>query len=414
MKHLFRKSWLLISFAGLMLLCVGGSQARAQGDEQVSGKVALKYDEFEAAYGCDHGARLDNFAIELLNNPQVVGYVICYGPEGEGNGSGAFRCKLTEDYMVQARGLSPERIKTVYSGRYKDLKMSAVEFWIVPPGAEPPEAEKYENPAATFTGKFEERLAWDNAGFDESTGPSIGDVSLAAFADLLRQQPETVAYIVAYSTADSAPGAWRRAAKEIAGNLEADYKIAADRVKILCGGYNAKADSERGASAEVHLWIVPKDSPPPVAEETAPEPKPEVAVKVGQFDDQSLEDAAYARRVFQGFADVLNKDKQMQACVIIRPLSKTAEQEAQDKKWGIARADLHALAEAWRNDLEKKYGISRDRLFVVTVEASEYSSGIVETWLVPAGAQLPDPNAFEAEQVPSEEEMIETGNDPQE
>jgi hypothetical protein len=163
----------------------------------------------------------------------------------------------------------------------------------------------------------------------------------------------------------------------------------------------------------VQLWIVPKNSPPPVAETKEPEPRPEVAVRISQFYDESLKDAAYARRVFQGFADVLNNDEQMQAYIIIRPLNKTAEKEAEDKKWGITRADMYALVESWRTDLEQKYGISRDRLFVVTGGAEEFS-GTLETWLVPAGAQPPDPKVVKEEPVDTGEAIDEAEENPQE
>lgn len=392
----------LVSLAVLMVALLCGTQALAQEDKN----EARKIDEFAHAYGCDHGARLDNFAMEIEKEQQSTGYVICYGPAGEGNGSGKFRCDLSKDYLVNTRGLSPERIKTVYGGRYEDFKMSAVEFWIVPPGAEPPAPQKYEKPLPAFSGKFDERLYWDERSFDDSNGPDIGDVTFAAFADLLEQQTESVAYVVAYGTQGSATGAWRRAAKEVTDRLESDYKIAGERVKIVCGGYDAKALNDEGedmnASGKVELWIVPKDSAPPVAEASGPEPKTEKAVQISRFYDSLLEDDAYARRAFQGFADVLRDDAGMQACIVIRPEIMNAEREAEDKRNDVKRADLFALTEKWRNELEKS-GIKRDRLFIVTAEPQEFG-GKIETWLVPKGAQLPDPNAFEEEQVVAEDE----------
>lgn len=385
-----------------------GAQAFAQGSLQDDEKEARKVEEFAGVAGCDHGARLDYFAVELEKEPQSTGYVICYGPAGEGNGSGKFRCDISKDYLVNTRGLLPERIETVYGGRYEDFKMSAVELWIVPPGAEPPTPQKYDKSLPAFSGKFNERLYWDNGGYDESNGPSIGDVTLAAFADLLQEQKESVAYIVAYGTAGSTTGAWRRAAKEVADRLESDYKIAGERVHVLCGGFNAKALSDNGeelnASATVELWILPKDSAPPIKEASEPEPKPAKAVQISRFEDTLLDDEAYARRAFQGFADVLRNDAGMQACLIVRPELMTPQREADDKQIGYKRADLFALTEKWRDELEK-LGIKRDRLFIITTAPAEYA-GNIETWLVPQGAQLPDPNAFEEEQVVTEDEMI--------
>jgi hypothetical protein len=52
-----------------------------------------------------------------------------------------------------------------------------------------------------------------------------------------------------------------------------------------------------------------------------------------------------------------------------------------------------ALVEKWRSELIENYGISEHRLIVITAEAQQSSCGSVETWVVPLGAALPDPNA---------------------
>src|SRR3712207_9278478 len=53
--------------------------------------VARKIDEFGRVGGCDHSARLDNFAIELQNAPGSVGHVIAYGVGGESSGAAGYR-----------------------------------------------------------------------------------------------------------------------------------------------------------------------------------------------------------------------------------------------------------------------------------------------------------------------------------
>src|SRR4051794_17466746 len=60
--------------------------AESPASAQARADVARKIDEFGHAGGCDHSARLDNFAIELQNNADASAYVISYGPGGEGNG----------------------------------------------------------------------------------------------------------------------------------------------------------------------------------------------------------------------------------------------------------------------------------------------------------------------------------------
>ncbi len=414
MMQSLRAGHLLIALS-LLLLAVA-PQARAQfvavEDDE---KAARKFDEFAEVYGCDHGARLSNFAIQLQNEPDAVGYVICYGPESDGSGSASHRLNLTKDYLVMSHGIDPARIRTISGGRYKDLRMSATEFWIASPGAEPPEPQKYENEAETFSGKFTERYFNDSTQYDESTGPSIGDVTLAGFADVLRRQPDARAYLVAYSLEGAAPGAWRRAAKDFSDRLVNGYKIPSDRIVILRGGYRPQGEYE--AAAQVELWVLPANAPPPVAETTEPEQRPKSATLVGRYSDYDLEVARSARLVLEGFADVLKGDEELRACVIIRPRAETEEQADQDKRWGMTRADLNALVERWPSELEEKYGIERNRLVVIVapVEPTEEyqpADGTLETWLVPPGAQLPDPNAIEEETVDPEavitdEEMAE-------
>src|ERR1051325_5412751 len=81
--------------------------------------VASKVDEFGFVAGCDHSARLDNFAIELQNFPDHKGYLIAYGAEGEASGTAGFRLRLEKGYLVNARGIAEERIVTVYGGPYR-------------------------------------------------------------------------------------------------------------------------------------------------------------------------------------------------------------------------------------------------------------------------------------------------------
>src|ERR1044071_4887828 len=92
--------------------------------------VARKFDEFTRVGGCDHSARLDNFAIQLQQEPAMVGYIVAYGPDGDGSGTGNFRLRMSKDYLVNSRGIDPERIKKIYGGPYTNLEESASELWI--------------------------------------------------------------------------------------------------------------------------------------------------------------------------------------------------------------------------------------------------------------------------------------------
>lgn len=395
--------------------------------------VARKFDEFEEVGGCDHGARLDNFAIALANEPTVTGYIIAYGPEGKGVGTGELRLRVSEDYLVNSRGVDPERFKSIYGGRYKEISGSATELWIVPAGAEPPEPQKYGNAAATFNGRVAEYDTSDALyGGGEGTGPAFGHNPLAGMADILRQQPEKLAYIVSFNSPKAAPGAWRRGAREVALALESSHGIKAERIKIIYGGYK-ELDGEGNASARIQLWVAPAGEPP-VAEVKEPEPRPEKAVQILSVDEYALNYEDNSRLAFEGFAEILKNDPQMRACIIIRlenrpeltvEVAEIEEQGAYRIEATEAAAeaealtveetpklDLIQLVEKWKSDLEEKYGISRDRVMVIMGESQQWS-GSIETWVVPPGAALPDPTIVEDDETLAEEEASQARQNPQ-
>lgn len=403
---------LLLPILSILFVTLGAAHIRAQDEVPGVNDTARKIDEFELIDGDSHGAHLDNFAIELGKSPNSVGYVICYGPEGEGSGTGACRCKITEDYLTNVRDILPSRIKTVYGGRYKELKASATELWVVPEEAEPPKPQKYENETATFSGKFLEYDSSEFVSFIDSDGPSIGDVTSAALADILRQQTSARVYIVGYNAAGAAPGAWRRSAKAVAATLQGDYKVNAEQIVILCGGYNAH--NENGTS-RIAIWVAPASAPAPVEEEKAPEPVPDKAVQISSYEQYSLGNATTVRQIFEGFADVLRNNERLSACIIIRPEKKVEERGEETSADTEPDVDMVSLADGWKTELEK-YGISRNRLIVIVApveESDRIGFGSLETWIVPPGAQLPSPNAVEEERVETEEVSTNAEDNPQ-
>lgn len=403
MKRQGRTSLLLIALAAALAHAGAHAQtAREQATAVPSSYaptpgpslVARKIDEFGRVGGCDHSARLDNFAIELQNSSGSVGHIIAYGVEGESSGAVGFRLSREKDYLVNARGIDEDRIVTTYGGPYREMDEASSELWVVPPGAEPPRPVKYKNNAATFKGKFAEYEGWDGEIIegDPGTGPPVGNTTLAGFADVLRLQPDAVAYVVAYNGKEAALGAWRRVGERDADTLLGDYDIEAWRVRVLFGGYKKETT--------VRLWVLPEDAPPPVKGDKK-ERRPEKAVRVGEFNDYTLKYDDYERAAFRGFAEVLKADEQLNVCVIIRPplpSEKTFDPDSPRDPDEPPDVDLVALAEKWRVRLAKEYGIGEHRMTVMVVQPKEdWEAGELETWVVPPGAPLPDPSAEEAE-----------------
>lgn len=97
--------------------------------------ASRKFDEFPDITRNDEKARLDNFAIELQNDPSATGYAIIYP------GRSSKRTEVREhfghivDYLVNSRQMDQSRIKTI-EGPMRDHVI--VELWVVPAGATPP------------------------------------------------------------------------------------------------------------------------------------------------------------------------------------------------------------------------------------------------------------------------------------
>lgn len=118
---------------------------------QESGPASRKIDEFIG--DVDRGdlkARLDNFAIELQNEPGALGHVIVYRSRRDPPGVSQKYVLLARDYLLRQRGIPRNRLVTADGGRSGCLMY---ELWIVPPGAAPPERRfTYQYPAERRAG----------------------------------------------------------------------------------------------------------------------------------------------------------------------------------------------------------------------------------------------------------------------
>jgi hypothetical protein len=95
---------------------------------------ATKFDEYGNIRFNDEKARLDNYAIQLQNQPGSQGYIVVYGACA---GEAQARADRAKDYLVNTRGIDAGRLVTIDGGCRSDL---AVELWVVPTGANPPAA----------------------------------------------------------------------------------------------------------------------------------------------------------------------------------------------------------------------------------------------------------------------------------
>ena len=113
-----------------LLLILMSSFVFAQTDENPQ---AVKIDEFERATNGYVKMKMDNFYVELSNNPSAQGYIINFGTAREI----AIRERQIRNAIL-FRKFDSSRI-TIVNGGFRPIVKS--EFWVVPAGAENPNIE---------------------------------------------------------------------------------------------------------------------------------------------------------------------------------------------------------------------------------------------------------------------------------
>lgn len=83
----------------------------------------------------DEKARLDNFAIQLENEPDTTGYIIVYAGRKAVVAEAQQRADRARNYLISVRHIDPARVKAIDGGYQVDL---TVYLRIVPAGAQPP------------------------------------------------------------------------------------------------------------------------------------------------------------------------------------------------------------------------------------------------------------------------------------
>ena len=98
-----------------------------------------KFDEYYDIARNDEKARLDNYGIQLQNEPGAQGYIIVYPSKKAKSSEAQERATRISDYLVNSRGIDASRF-TITMGAARDGWM--IELWIVPQGATPPTPQR--------------------------------------------------------------------------------------------------------------------------------------------------------------------------------------------------------------------------------------------------------------------------------
>ena len=401
-----RKTTLILGLAILAVL-LGAPRATFAQDAGPPIACARPFDEYGALRSCDHGARLDNYAIQLQNEPRAYGYIVVHAPESASKRI----AKTITDYLVEARGIPAKRLKTVHAGINTDLTEPRIQLLIVPKGVEF-EVEKSEVNLQAVKGMVDEYKHWDGVETDpgwvgseaDESGYSVGRVTYDAIAEILKAQKHAVAHVVAFNGSDAVPGAWRRVAESTIAGLKR-FGFDSDRFKIGYGG--------QAKDTKIQLWILPKGEAPPV-KDPASEPALAKAVEVGEFGEYELGYAKNELVVFNRLLAVLRENPGMRACLIVRSEVPISEEEAVEETTNPVSdsevpaepepepADLFKLVDKWKNELAAKHKIGPDRIVLLFSKAPEYHASSLSIWVVPRGQPLPDPDAEPEEPKPSD------------
>lgn len=98
-------------------------------------RQATEFDSLAFRVFDDDKSRLDNFAVELQNNPDQKGYIIIYQGTAKNSPKSDKMAKRTNEYLVKTRGIEQNRL-TIVQGGTREATIG--DMWLIPPGANLP------------------------------------------------------------------------------------------------------------------------------------------------------------------------------------------------------------------------------------------------------------------------------------
>ena len=258
-------------FLSLSLIIGSGQSILAQ----ARGEPARKFDEFGDVQYSDLIARLDNFAIALQNEPNTKGFIVVYRSRRDLPGLSNRTALRSKAYLINSRGVSQDSLVTVDGG---DADCLTQELWIAPPGTTPaPRGDAYSRsfPDVDSARKFDEYGYDLEEDRDRPSQSSTEADFLEPFANALRSQKHSLAYVVVYAhftrvrqlvgddnydvryerRMDPVSTARRRLVFE-KKVLTKVYGIAPARIRLIDGGYRKWR--------AIELWIVPRGEHAPI------------------------------------------------------------------------------------------------------------------------------------------------------
>ncbi|MCA1621989.1 MAG: hypothetical protein LC795_22485 [Acidobacteria bacterium] len=356
---------LLSALACLLAAAANGGAARAQeswpsagAGDPLSGKTR-KLDDYGKIGHCDETARLDNFAMELQNEQGTKAYLLVYMGRNDMPAWKEGLLKRAAGYLVETRGLDPERVKTVFGG-YREQRTT--ELWVV--AAEDPAPE----PSDTVEVKHDRTKAyqWDDKIIEVEFNYKVEDEGEAADED--PGEGEGDAEGEAEAAAEEHPEAESAEEAELRRETE-KYEIAIERRGVI--------EEEDGAF----------DRPEAVASEAAAVRPADGEKTAGQAEPAAAEEAEEPVvgdvRVklwwnVERFAAALGAEPDSRACLVYYYGVKNADRET-----------VLAIVARAVGKMGEQLGLKRDD--IILVDGGKTPNPSIELWVVPRGAEPPKP-----------------------
>jgi len=311
-----RRKTIQIVFLTICFVLNVFAQESGEPAQKEDSKIPIKVDEFGKLGGCDLNARVQNFFIELNNDPSATGYIIVYQGKNElpANRNLYLMEKRIQDEM-RLQALDSARIVFVRGGFRNEI---ATELFRVPSGAAAPEPTDTISAPTTpkdktflydskilyddyydFTNEFilpsvtarieeENRLAEEQAKAEESNSeeaiepkveaveenfeiekPTPEEIEEAKFSwvnekfgEIIKKQKDSRGVIIFYADDAYYDVVGLKSLIEAGKQKIAEFnKIPVAKIQIVYGGYRDMVQAE--------FWIVPKkgESPTPRPEE---------------------------------------------------------------------------------------------------------------------------------------------------
>ena len=200
-----------------------------------------KVDEFQNPNCEEISARLDNFGIQMANDPNSVGLVAINGQRS------SLRKNLVIERMIKTyfekRVPVPERLTIIRSSDADEL---TVRFWIIPLGSKVPDVTIGEWSYKVDKAFKPAMFAW--AKDDDGICPEID--TLQILADVLAVNPKAHTNVVVRV---SSTRAYLRKLRKISDELMSKYKISKNQIRF----FKAAEPNYRTIIWDEEYWLLP-------------------------------------------------------------------------------------------------------------------------------------------------------------